>query len=154
MITELHSILPNLPNFNINKIQHSILSSMQNNYNIIFINADKNQGLVAMDHKYYITCMLQQHCLNKQNYKLLSPSEAYKLYKELSNSLKNVIIRDKYEMSENEYNYFQKNFNLKHCVLQIYGAPKLHKDKKEQPNTIPSHTMKMQKSSRSSLKMD
>ena len=98
--------------------------------------------------------MLQQHCLNKQNYKLLSPSEAYKLYKELSNSLKHVIIRDKYEMSENEYNYFQKNFNLKHCVLQIYGAPKLHKDKKEQPNTIPSRTMKMQKSSRSSLKMD
>lgn len=54
MITELHSILPNLPNFNINKIQQSILSSMQNNYNIIFINADKNQGLVAMDRKYYI----------------------------------------------------------------------------------------------------
>ena len=88
MITKLHGILPNLPNFNIDKIQRNILSSMRNNINIIFINLDKNQGLVAMDCRYYITCMLQQHCLNEQNYKPLSPSEAFQKYEKLSNNLK------------------------------------------------------------------
>ena len=33
-------------------------------------------------------------------------------------------------MPKNEYKYFQKSFNLKHRVSQIYRAPKLHKNKK------------------------
>ena len=77
---------------------------MRNNYNIIFINADKNQGLIAMDHKYYITCMLQQHCLNKQKYKLLSLFEAFKSNKTLSNELQNFILNYKDELLDIEFN--------------------------------------------------
>ena len=41
MIAELHEMLPQVPCFNIDKLQHLILSSLRNNSNIVLLNADK-----------------------------------------------------------------------------------------------------------------
>ena len=78
MITELHSILPWIPNYNLDKIQRKILSSARKNFNIIYMNADKNQGLVAMDRNYYMEGQLKQHCLNTTNYTKLNAAQAFK----------------------------------------------------------------------------
>ena len=77
MITELHSILPRIPNYNLDKIQRKILSSARNNFNIIYMNVDKNRGLVAMDRNYYMEGMVKQHCLNTTNYIKLNAAQAF-----------------------------------------------------------------------------
>ena len=56
MISELHEMLPKIPDFRLDKMQRLIVSSLQNNPNIILINADKNQGLIAMDRVTYKVC--------------------------------------------------------------------------------------------------
>ena len=76
MVTELQELLQKFPNYNMDKIQRNIICSLQNNPNIILLNLDKGQGLVAMDRNEYMTSMLDQHCNNAEYYKPLTSTQA------------------------------------------------------------------------------
>ena len=88
MVTELYSLLPKFPLYNLDKIQRNIISSLWNNPNIVLLNADKGQGLVAMDRKEYMQSMLEQHCYNEEYYVHLIPTQAATEMEDASSSIK------------------------------------------------------------------
>ena len=129
MIAELHELLPQIPNYNLDKMQRLIISSLRNNPNIILINADKNQGLVALDRTTYIKAMLEQHCCDRNYYVHLSKTEAFYEMETAATKIKDTINKYKDDIPDIELTYFNRSFELKHRIPQLYGAPKLHKNK-------------------------
>ena len=131
MIAELHEMLPQVPSFNIDKLQRLILSSLRNNSNIILLNADKNQGLVTMDRTTYMTGMLE-HCCNSKYNTILSKVQAHKEMEEASAKIKAIVLKYQDDIPDNKQIYFKQSFEQKHRIPQLYGAPKLHKGKNKE----------------------
>ena len=72
------------------------------------MNAEKNQGLVAKDREYYMEGMLQQHCLNKDNYVQLTATQAFNKMKEVELDLIEVINLPENDTPVQDFQYFQK----------------------------------------------
>ena len=91
MVAELRKMLPKIPDFNLDKMQCLIVSILRNNPNIILINADKNQGIIAMDQVTYIRGMLKQHCCDQNYYTHLSNMEAFYKIEESASKIKKTL---------------------------------------------------------------
>ena len=129
LVTELHTSLPKIPNYNIDKVQRQVLNSIRNDPNIITLNSDKNLGLVTMDRTEYIKAMMSQHCLDGSNYALLTPEQAHFEMREASFKIRSIVDKYAEDIDPNDYVYFQRSFPVNKRIPQLYGTPKLFKEK-------------------------
>ena len=59
----------------------------------------------------------------------MTPNQAATEMEDAASSIKEIVEKCKDDLSHNNYTYFQRSFNMKHWIPQLYGAPKLHKKK-------------------------
>ena len=82
-----------------------------------------------MDQSEYIKTMLTQHYLNENNYVMLSPSQAFQEMRDASSKIRDIVQKYGKDIDLDDYVFFQQSSPLNNHISQLYGTPKLFKEK-------------------------
>lgn len=82
----------------------------------------------SLRNKNKIIIKLTDKNLSTKTYLQLSLTEAITRYKNVKNTLKNIITSNPQSFSKSELFYFQRSFEMLHRLPIFYGLPKVHKN--------------------------
>jgi len=118
------------PSTNLKRSQQTHLFSLQKNRDFITLICDKNLGPAIMEREHYIRNMLSEHLLQADTYSLLSEDDARAILFSQTTCGHNIIFEKyKNDLDETDINYFIRSDLTTGRIPQLYGMPKVHKNK-------------------------
>lgn len=104
-----------------------LLRFLEGNKDFIILPTDKNLGPAIMERATYKRRCLQDHLLDNNSYKQLTPAEAAQIQSEARNQMEDLIATYSEYLTANEKTYFERSFKRRARIPQFYITPKVHK---------------------------
>ena len=113
-----------------NLLRHheSLLDSLRQSTTHIVFPSDKNLGPVIVERSIYIQRALQDHLLNKNTYKRLSPHEAHNAITTTIRSINWFLFQYRHLFTKQELKYLQQSLKVPEPHSEFYILAKVHKD--------------------------
>jgi len=123
---------------NLSLVQRRILKSILENDNVTILLSDKNLGPVAIPTERYVQLVLQDHLLQTNTYRQLTPETAIIRKNNTTKQIRNFILALK-KMDDppaNDISFLYRCLQENTRTSQFYGLPKIHKMTTNKPLTL------------------